>query len=82
MAFGYADLMHRLSADFATVPAYLGATVEAGNTWEVPEDFGEGWILSGSLFLGLDTFLGPFYMGVGIAEQNRQTAFLYLGSPF
>ena len=82
MAFGYVGLLHRMNEDFALVPTYLGATLEMGNTWEEPGDFGADWIHSGSLFLGLDTPLGPLYLGMGVAEQNRQTAFIFLGAPF
>ena len=82
LAFGYVGLLRRLNEKFATVPIYLGATLEAGNTWEYAEDFGNDWVMAGSLFLGFDTFLGPLYLGMGMAENDHQTAFVYLGAPF
>jgi len=81
-AFGYLGFLRRLNAEFAPVSVWLGATLEAGNTWETREAFGDDWILAGSLFLGLDTPLGPLYMGLGTAEQDHRTAFVFLGSPF
>ena len=82
LAFGYVGLLRRLNERFSTVPIYLGATLETGNTWEFAEEFGKDWIMGGSLFLGFDTFLGPLYLGVGAAEEDHQSAFVYLGSPF
>lgn len=73
--------MRRLG-DFQFFPIYAGATLEAGNTWERAGDIGNDLLFGGSLFLGLDTVIGPLYMGVGAAEQDQSTAFIILGSPF
>ena len=73
--------MRRLG-DFKLLPIYAGFTLEAGNTWDQAEDIGNNLLLGGSLFLGLDTVIGPLYMGVAVAEQDQSTAFMMLGSPF
>lgn len=82
MAFGYAGFMRRIGGRFSPVPAYVGATLEVGNTWQKESGFGNRWVTGGSLFLGLDTPVGPLYLGLGVAENNRETAFVFLGSPF
>ena len=39
-------------------------------------------ILAGSLFLGVDTLLGPIYMGFGHAEGGENSVYLFLGRVF
>ncbi|HIE55738.1 MAG TPA: hypothetical protein EYP90_11260, partial [Chromatiaceae bacterium] len=81
LAHGYVGFMRRLDED-SIVPVYLGGTVEMGNTWERAGDFGDGWFVGGSLYLGLDTYIGPLYIGVAAAEADHQTLFMFLGAPF
>ena len=81
-ALAVAGLLHRLNAKGAVLPIYLGGTLEAGNVWQTSAEFGRDWIAAGSLFLGLDTYLGPLYLGLGAAERGHRTAFIYLGAPF
>jgi NTE family protein len=80
MGHGMVGYMRRLD-DGGLVPMYLGATLEAGNTWQFAENIGDDWLLGGSLFLGLDTLLGPLYMGYALGEDNHSTVFLYFGAP-
>ena len=62
---------------------YAGATLELGNAWESRDDISVGSaILNGSLFLGLDTPIGPLYLGYGQAEGGNNSAFFYLGRTF
>jgi NTE family protein len=61
---------------------YVGGSLEAGNVWEDKEDFGEDPIFNGSTFIGLDTVLGPLYIGYGQAEGYTGRAFVYLGKTF
>ncbi len=69
--------------DFSPPPAYFGASLESGNIWEFSEDINLGnTILAGSLFLGFEAFLGPIYIGYGIAEHNNRSFYLYLGKLF
>ena len=39
-------------------------------------------IPAGSLFLGVDTFLGPFYLGAGYAESGNASLYMRLGKLF
>ncbi|MFC1508185.1 patatin-like phospholipase family protein [Candidatus Omnitrophota bacterium] len=61
---------------------YLGASMEAGNAWDDKNDFGSHPILGGSIFLGIDTVLGPLYVAYGQAEGNDGKAYLFLGQTF
>jgi len=81
LGYGYVGFLRRLNAFSSLVPVYLGGTLEAGNVWQRSSDFGRSWIGSGSLFLGMDTILGPLYLGVGLAENDHQN-FFYLGIPY
>ncbi len=81
-AYGFVGVLRHLTSPASVVPLYLGATLEAGNVWQQDDDFGHDWITAGSLFLGADTYLGPLYLGLGLAEDDHQSVFLYLGAPF
>jgi len=73
----------RRIGDFNLMPTYIGATLESGNVWEDKDDIDFGdLILAGSLFLGVDTFLGPIYLGYGLAEQDNSSFYFYLGKTF
>ena len=64
------------------VPLYLGASVEAGNVWERRADMNiDSARVNGSLFVGLDTYIGPVYMAAGFAESGRTNFYLFFGSP-
>jgi len=60
--------------------AYVGATLEYGNVWQDRDAVSfNSALAAGSLFLGLDSPLGPAYLGLGLAEGGHQTVFLYFG---
>lgn len=60
--------------------AYLGGTLEYGNVWRDRDDVSfSSALFAGSVFLGLDSPLGPAYLGLGLAEGDNQTLFLYFG---
>jgi len=62
---------------------YVGSSLELGNAWESRDDISVGSaILNGSIFFGLETPLGPLYLGYGMAEGGRNAAFFYLGRTF
>jgi NTE family protein len=69
--------------DIALLPAYLGGSLEGGNVWEDKDDIGfDDVIAAGSLFLGVDSFLGPLYLGYGRAEAGRSSFYMFLGRTF
>jgi NTE family protein len=68
---------------FLNVPAYVGLSYEVGNVWESRSDASiSGARQNGSVFLGLDTLVGPVYLGAGIGEQGDNAFYLFLGRTF
>jgi NTE family protein len=73
----------RQISDFNLLPTYIGMSVESGNVWEKKSDMAfDDLIFAGSIFLGVDTFLGPVYIGYGKAESNHDSFYFYLGKLF
>ena len=74
--------MHRIG-DFNLMPTYIGASLEYGNVWQNEDDIDfANLIAAGSLFVGVDSFLGPIYLGYGQAEGNINSFYFYLGKVF
>jgi NTE family protein len=70
----------RLDSLFST-PFYIGASLEAGNTWRDKSDVRlDSLIYGGSLFVGLKTPLGPVFLGYGYAEGGHDAVYLTFGS--
>ena len=70
----------------ATLPSalgsglYAGVSLEAGQVWQ--QNFtgsNTGWLPGGSLFLGADTIIGPFFIGLGNAKGGRPIGYMVLG---
>jgi NTE family protein len=65
------------------VPVYLGMSLEAGNVWQNMSDAKfTNLHEDASVFLGLDTFLGPVYLGSGFDDHGNQAFYLFLGRTF
>ncbi len=63
-------------------PIYLGLSLEAGNVWQERSAISfSSALLSGSVFAGFDTFLGPVFLAAGFAENNRSNFYLFVGAP-
>jgi NTE family protein len=59
----------------------VGASFEAGNAWASRSDAGTGdLIYAGSLFLGIESNIGPIYIGIGHAEGNQTAVYFSLGA--
>jgi NTE family protein len=59
---------------------YGGLSVEYGNVFQRRSDVEiDGGIAAGSIFLGLDTLVGPVYLAYGRAERNRENFYFFLG---
>ena len=67
-----------------TSEAYLGCSIEAGKTWyKSQESFNTHDVLFGSsLYLAIDTILGPFYLAYGYSDSKHQTVYLSLGKSY
>ena len=58
---------------FFEFPAYIGMSLEAGNTWEHRGDISYGSAhKDASVFLAFDTFLGPVYLGSGYDQGGTR----------
>ena len=76
---------YRRLGDIKWLPAYAGASLEYGNVYEDRGDISlapSEALLAGSVFVGLDTVLGPVYLAYGHAEQGNDSIYLYLGRLF
>ena len=64
-------------------PAYLGLALEVGNAWNTRGEMSFGSAhKDAALFLGLDTLLGPLYLGAGYDEAGSSAFYLFLGRTF
>jgi NTE family protein len=65
------------------VPTYLGVSFEMGNVWQNRRDVSLGDThKDASVFLGMDTFLGPVYVATGFDKNGQQAFYLFLGRTF
>jgi NTE family protein len=63
-------------------PLYVGGSVEAGNVWQSRSDISfDSMLVNGSLFAGLDTYLGPLFLAAGFSENGESSFYLFLGTP-
>ncbi|MGB5622300.1 MAG: patatin-like phospholipase family protein, partial [Gammaproteobacteria bacterium] len=73
-------IYYRRMNDITFLPVYLGGSLEYGDaTDDLDLKDMRG---AGSLFLGVDSFIGPLYLGAGLAEGVETSAYLLLGQPF
>jgi NTE family protein len=68
---------------YLDVPTYLGVSFETGNVWDRRGEMSFGSLRhDASLFLGLDTLLGPVYVGSGFDDKGQHAFYLFLGRTF
>ncbi len=68
---------------FLNVPVYLGTSLEVGNVWNSRRDISfDSARTNGSLFVGLDTLLGPVYFATGFDDEGGSAYYLFLGRTF
>ena len=68
---------------YLDLPTYLGLSLEVGNVWQSRSAASfSNTEKNASIFLGLDTFLGPVYLATGFDTHGNQQYFLYLGHTF
>ena len=66
---------------------YVGASAEAARlkpevpVWEGERVDGYLNVTAGSLYFGLDSPLGPLYVGFGYANRDNKAIYLFLGRP-
>ncbi len=71
---------YRGIGDFKMVSLYGGASLEYGNVFQDREEIKfDGGVVAGSIFLGLDTLIGPIHLVYGRTEGGRGTYYCSLG---
>lgn len=79
----YYQRLNRQSLLPTDLPVYAGASIETGNAWLQSHDVSFGdLILAGSLFLGVDSPLGPVFLGAGFSEGRQRALYLRIGQQF
>ncbi|OZS41719.1 patatin-like phospholipase family protein [Photobacterium sanguinicancri] len=74
-----------LDNDFGafSTPVYVGGSLEKGGVWN---EYGQisvnSMITASSVFVGVDSVLGPVYLAYGMAEGGESSLYLTLGSVF
>lgn len=64
-----------------TIPLYFGGSLEWGGYWARRGDVDLGdMMIAGSAFVGVQSFLGPIYLGYGRAEGGANSVYLTFGS--
>ncbi len=75
--------LYELSDMGGLVQVYGGGTAEAGNVWAKSSEIdADDLLLTGSVFIGADTPLGPAFVGVAQTESYDTRPFLYVGGGF
>ena len=68
---------------YLDIPTYLGVSLEAGNVWDHRGQMSFGSLRhDASVFLGLDTLLGPVYVASGFDDKGQHAFYLFLGRTF
>ncbi len=80
-ALGVVQSYYRLSGRTTAVglDAYVGGSLELGGIWQTRDQIeSDELVLAGSLFVAVDTFLGPVYVGYGLAEGGEDAAYVFI----
>lgn len=63
--------------------AIVGTLLEYGNAWQRRSDMAfKDAILNGSVYIGLDSWIGPVLFGIGAREGGEYNLFLEVGHRF
>lgn len=70
-------------ASLLNQPAVLGVMLEYGDVWQQRDDmsFADS-ILHGSVYVGIDSWIGPILLGLGAREGGNTNLFLEVGHRF
>ena len=86
--FGIGRLLYyrqigREGPGFLNVATYAGVSLEVGNVWQERKDASlDSTLRDASIFLGLDTLIGPLYLAAGVDNGGETAFYLFLGRPF
>lgn len=74
---------YRRIGDLVLFPAFAGVSIEYGNVWSSRSDISaKGSMFGASLWAGVDTPVGPIYLGYGVAEGGDNAIYAILGRVF
>lgn len=66
-----------------SAPVYIGGSIERGGVWDDSSDVSwDSSIGAASIFVGVDSPVGPLYFGYGQAEAGENSFYLSVGSAF
>lgn len=86
MLFAMAQYQRKLSANSViplNMPVYAGFSAEAGQLWSDRSDVEFGDLTgAGSVYLAVDSPLGPIYFAYGRSADSQNAVYLSLGWPF
>jgi NTE family protein len=73
----------RRIVDIQLFKTFAGASIERGNVWQDSKDISFGnSITAGSVFVGVDTPIGPLYLTYGHTNTGDYSFYIYLGPRF
>jgi NTE family protein len=83
--YGLASVLLRHRATFLNetlgTAVYSGASLELGNVYKRLDNTpAQGVLTNGSLYLAVDSKIGPVYLAWGLSEGGRSTVYFYIGS--
>jgi len=61
--------------------AYAGISLEAGRVGDKLSTDQPGTVIAGSVYVAVDTLLGPVYLAWGQAEGGRSAVYFFIGQP-
>jgi len=73
-------LLYRRMWEAGPFAVYAGLSAEYGNVYRSRSEMTlESGVAAGSVFLGVETIMGPLYIAYGRAERGRENFYLFLG---
>ena len=81
IAFGRLVYFNRLAQFPFLDGVYVGGSLEVGRVGDALVPGSPGTLSSASLFFGLDSLVGPVYLGAGVASNGSSSFYFFLGRP-
>jgi NTE family protein len=66
--------------DSSFLRSFVGASLETGNVWQDSSDIAfDNMIVAGSVYLALDTPIGPIYIAYGLTDTDESSIYVHVG---
>ncbi|MBM3114198.1 patatin-like phospholipase family protein [Jeongeupia naejangsanensis] len=82
MAYGRIALYHPLSFLVPDSKVYIGGALEVGQLFDAVDNSQNDLHTSATAFIGMDTFLGPFYVAGAYGDNKKARFYVMLGNPY